>query len=101
MTYVPDNSGVVSVDNKGVVTALKEGTANITVKVGGDGVYAENTTEITVSVSKIPTEITLTNETLDLIEGYNSSISADLIPADAGNVTFTSSNSSVFLNCAA
>ncbi len=57
VTFVPDNSGVYSVDDKGVVTALKEGTGNILVKVGGDGVYAENSTTVAVTVRKIPTEI--------------------------------------------
>ena len=61
VTFVQDDSGVYTVDKNGNVIALKEGTGHILVKVGGDGVYAENTTEITVSVSKIPTEITLTN----------------------------------------
>ena len=57
VTYVADNSGVVTVDENGKVTALKAGKAVITVKVGGDGVYAENSTTVTVTVSKIPTEI--------------------------------------------
>ena len=52
VTYVPDESGVYSVDDNGVVTALKNGTGSIIVKVGGDGVYAENTTTVTVTVSK-------------------------------------------------
>ena len=50
VTYVPDDSGVVSVDENGVVTALKNGTGKITVKVGGDGVANENSTVVTVNV---------------------------------------------------
>ena len=64
VTYVVDNSGVVEVSSDGVVTALKEGTASIIVKVGGDGVYAENSTTVTVtvnSVSKDSTKITVAN----------------------------------------
>ena len=61
VTYVPDNSGVVSVDEKGKITALKLGSAVITVKVGGDGVYAENSTNVTVTVNKISTEISASN----------------------------------------
>ena len=57
VTYIPDNSGVVSVDENGTVTALKEGKAVIIVKIAANGVYAENSTEIVVSVSKVPTEI--------------------------------------------
>ncbi|AWX32008.1 Ig-like domain repeat protein [Methanosphaera sp. BMS] len=52
VTYVPDDSGVVSVDDNGVVTALKEGTATITVKVGDNTVYTENSTIVTVKVRK-------------------------------------------------
>ena len=52
VTYIPDNSGVVSVDENGVVTALKKGTAKITLQVGGDGVYAEYATIVTVNVSQ-------------------------------------------------
>ena len=48
VNYVQDDSGVYSVDGDGKITALKEGTGTITVKVGGDGVYAETTTTVTV-----------------------------------------------------
>ena len=66
VTYKPDNSGIISVDNNGVVTALKEGNTTIIVSVGDNKVYAENTTTVTVTVRKIPTEILITNETLDI-----------------------------------
>jgi len=95
VTYVLDNSGVVSVDENGVVTALKEGTASLIVKVGGDGVYALNSTIITVTVNKIDTTIIVDQDSLDLEVGDNSSISATLTPADAGNVTFTSGDNKV------
>ena len=95
VTFVQDDSGVYIVDENGNVTALKEGTGHILVKVGGDGVYAENTTEITVSVSKIPTEITLTNTTLDLKVNEIVDGLANLTPADAGNLTFISSDEDI------
>ena len=95
VTFVQDDSGVYIVDENGNVTALKEGTGHILVKVGGDGVYAENTTEITVSVSKIPTEITLTNTTLDLKVNEIVDGLANLTPADAGNLTFISSDENI------
>ena len=95
VTFVQDDSGVYIVDGNGNVTALKEGTGHILVKVGGDGVYAENTTEITVIVSKIPTEITLTNETLDLKVNDIVGGLANLTPADAGNLTFISSDEDI------
>ena len=95
VTYNPDGSGVVSVDNNGVVTALKNGAATIVVKVGGDGKYAENTTTVTVTVSKVPTEITVNPDSLNLFVGDETVIIANLTPPDAGNVTFTSSDDSV------
>ena len=63
VTYVPDNSGVVSVDENGKIIALKVGSAVITVKVGGHGIYAENSTNVTVTVSKISTKITASSLT--------------------------------------
>ena len=44
---------------------------------------------------KIPTEIVLANETIDLKVGNISESMANLTPADAGNLTFNSSNESV------
>jgi uncharacterized protein YjdB len=95
VTYVADDSGVVSIDENGVGTALKEGTGSILVKVGGDGVYAENSTVVTVTVSKISTEITIDSDSLDLFVGDETVIVAALTSDDTGNVTFTSSNESV------
>jgi len=86
VTYVPDNSGVVTVDEKGVVTALKEGTATITLTVGGDGVYTENSTTITVTVNKINTPINVSIPE-NITVGDNSTVNV-VLPEDAkGNVT--------------
>ncbi|WP_296883685.1 Ig-like domain-containing protein [uncultured Methanobrevibacter sp.] len=95
VTFVADNSGVVSVDEKGTVKALKEGKANITVKVGDDKVYAKNSTVITITVSKIPTEINLNNHTLDLGVDDKVDSVAELLPSDAGKLNFTSSDENV------
>ena len=95
VTFVPDNSGVVSVDEDGRVTALKGGNATIIVRVGDGEVYALNSTEVKVTVSKAPTEISVENSTIDLkVNGEIDSL-ATLTPADAGNLTYASSNSSV------
>ncbi|WP_296861683.1 right-handed parallel beta-helix repeat-containing protein, partial [uncultured Methanobrevibacter sp.] len=50
VTYVQDDSGVYIVDKNGVVTALKNGTGSVLVKIGGDGVYAENSTIVNITV---------------------------------------------------
>ena len=94
-TFLSDESGVYSVDENGVVNALKGGNATIVVKVGGDGVYAENSTTVTVTVNKVPTEINITNETVNLKANSEVPTGATLTPADAGNLTYSSSNSSV------
>ena len=94
VTFTPDNSGVVSVDENGVVTALKEGKATVKVSVGGDGFYALNTTDVTVNVKKIPTEI-IANATLNMSVGDVASNVASLKPSVAGNLTYVSGNSNV------
>ena len=84
---MPDNSGIISIDENGLVTALKEGTAPIIVKVGGDGVYAENTTTVTVTVNKISTDISIANATVNLNVDDEVSTGAKLNPEEAGIIT--------------
>ena len=95
VTYVQDDSGVYIVDKNGVVTALKNGTGSVLVQIGGDGIYAKNSTIVNVTVSKVPTEISVLNDTLDLKVDGVVETGATLTPADAGNLTYTVSNSSV------
>ena len=52
VTFVPDDSGVYSVDENGTVIALKEGKGSILVKVAGNRGYAENLTIVNVTVDK-------------------------------------------------
>ena len=94
VTFTPDNSGVVSVEN-GKVTALKGGEGSVRVSVGGDGVYEFKSVDVTVTVKKIPAEISVANSTVDLKANDDIDVGATLTPADAGNLTYTSSNSSV------
>ena len=95
VTFTPDNSGVVSVDENGVVTALKEGKASVKVSVGGDGVYVLNTTDVTVTVTKIPTSISA-GVVSDLSVGDDSSVNYTLTPSGAsGKVSFKSNDSNV------
>ena len=95
VTFVEDDSGVVGVSNNGTVTALKAGTAQITVLVGDGKKYAMNSTVVTVTVNKISTEINVgnTNVTLNALDSVDAN--ATLTPADAGNLTYTSSNENV------
>ena len=95
VSFVQDDSGVYSVDENGTVTALRNGTGNILVKVGGDGVYAANSTEIPVTVSKVPTEIKIASPTGEMSVGAMGHVAAELIPSDAGNLTYASNDTSV------
>ena len=60
--------------------------------VGLDNVTINNAT---ISISKTPTNITVENATVYLFIYDSMATGATLTPADAGNLTFTSSNSSV------
>ena len=93
VTYIPDDSGVVSVSENGVVTALKEGNGVITVRVGGDGIYAENSTTINVSVGK--TDVILTISTEDITYGENATITATM--SIDGTVTVNINNENIAL----
>ena len=93
--YESNDTNVATVDENGLITAVGEGTAIITVSVGDGVTYAVNSTTVTVSVSKVPTEISVEVDNVELKVGENVSAGANLTPADAGNVQFTSSNESV------
>ena len=55
--YVSGNESVATVTDYGIVTAVGEGTAVITVEVGDGEICAKNSTTVNVTVSKISTEI--------------------------------------------
>ena len=93
--YTSSDESVATVDNNGTVTAAGEGTAIITVEVGDDIIYAKNSTTVTVTVSKIPTEITVANETLEMNPLDVAVINATLTPAEAGSLSYNTTNSSV------
>ena len=59
VTYASSDESVVTVDADGKVAAVGGGSATITVSVGGDGIYAENSTEIAVTVNKFDTILTV------------------------------------------
>ena len=97
VSFVPDDSGVYSIDENGNVIALRDGEGSILIKVGDDGIYAKNSTIVNVTVSKIPTNISVNTDSLDLFVGDEVVIVATLTPTDAGNVTFTSSDENLVL----
>ncbi|MBQ2613660.1 MAG: Ig-like domain-containing protein [Methanobrevibacter sp.] len=95
INYTSSDDSVATVDKNGTVTAVGEGTAIITVEVGDNRIFAKNSTTVTVTVSKIPTEITVANTTLDMAPLDVFAINATLDPAEAGYLTYNSTNSSV------
>ena len=97
VSFVPDDSGIVKVSDNGTVTALKEGTANITITVGDGKKYTINSTVITVTVSKIPTKIIIQNKTLDMKVGDEANPVVSLMPSNAGNLSFVVSDESIIL----
>ena len=97
VSFVEDGSGVVSVDEHGIVTALKQGSANITITVGDNKEYALNSTIICVDVHGLPSKIIIENDTLDMIIGDVVDPGVTLMPSDAGNLSFTVSDENIVL----
>ncbi len=92
VTFMSDNSGIVSVNEQGIVTALKVGTANITVTVGDDKKYTINSTTITITVTLNNASVTAKDMTLNV--GENSTIEYTTTPADL-NVSFVPDDSGI------
>ena len=89
------NSSVASVTD-GVVTAVKAGTATITVKTDDGNKTA--TCKVTVVAKEIPvTSVSLDQTAVELAEGGEVTLTATVKPDDATNknVSWTSSNESV------
>ncbi|MEE0025565.1 Ig-like domain-containing protein, partial [Methanobrevibacter sp.] len=95
--FTSNDTGVVEVDKNGNIKAIAEGTALITVTFEGSENYTASSTNITITVSKIPTEINITNETVELKALQSIGGLASLNPAEAGNLTYTSSDEDIVL----
>ena len=65
--------------------------------VGNEADYALNSTNVTVTTSKIPTEIIIANATMNLTVLNFTSAGATLNPSKAGDLNYTSSNSSIVM----
>ncbi len=94
ITWSSSSDVVASVDQQGLVTALKEGVAVITAQAG------DKTATCRVTVSKniiAVTSITLNKSTLSLKEGESETLVATVGPDNATDktVTWSSSNASV------
>lgn len=93
LTYKSSNTAVARVDQKGVVTAVREGTADITITTV-NGKTATCTINVTDGVPV--TNISLNKDSLTLTEGGNEKLSATLTPAEASEkVSWDSTNPDV------
>ena len=96
VTWSSSNNEIATVNN-GVVTAVKEGTATITVTTAEGGKTA--TCKVTVNAPQtVPvTGVTLTKTELTLAEGGSEKLTATVEPANATNqtVTWSSNNEQV------
>ena len=78
----------------GILVGRGAGTATVSVTYFGNDKYASSTANVTVTVNKIPTEITA--EGCELFVDDNVTISYELIPGDAeGDVRFMSNDTDV------
>ncbi len=93
VTWSSSNTSVVKVSSKGVVTAVKAGTAVITA-ITEDGGY---TAKCTVTVKQHVTAIKLNKTSVSLVVGGEANLTATISPSDATDkaYTFTSSNPEV------
>ena len=92
--YYTTQSSIISILD-GNVTAVSEGTAEIVVAAFETDKYLANKTTITVTVSKIPTEIIVSGDEIEMDVGDNLIINAGLNHPEAGSLTYTSSNPDV------
>uniref|UniRef100_UPI003890E314 Ig-like domain repeat protein n=1 Tax=Methanobrevibacter sp. TaxID=66852 RepID=UPI003890E314 len=88
VTFTSSNESVATVDADGKILAVGEGSAVITVNVGGDGIYALNSTNVTVTVKNKKENATISIDApSQATEGDNVTVTVTL-PEDAtGSVT--------------
>ena len=93
VTWSSSNSSVATVDDNGKVTAVKIGTATITVTTEDGGKSATCEVSVVIPVSGV----SLNKSSLELNEGETETLYATVTPSDATNkvVTWKSSNTSV------
>ena len=94
VTWSSSNTAVATINDDGLVTAVKEGSATITAKAG------DKTATCTVTVSKkvvAVTSVTLNKTSLALTEQETFQLSASVSPDNANDktVTWSSSNTAV------
>lgn len=87
-SWSSDNTAIATVDNNGKVTAVKAGTAKVTVKTADGAKTAVCTITITDPVVNV-TGIDLDKTTLEVEEGASATLKANVHPAEATDKTVT------------
>ena len=95
ITFTSSDESVVTVDSQGNIKAVGGGRTGIIVSFAGDYKYKPSCAVVSVSVSKFDTSISIDEYFLDMYVGDNDAIVAELDPDDAGELTYTSSNTDV------
>src|SRR5699024_5426215 len=96
VTFASSDAAIATVDNKGKVTAVKAGNADITVTTKDGSKTAK--CALTVTAKQIPvTVVTLDKSTLSLEEGATATLNATVAPSNAlyKAVRFTSSDDAI------
>lgn len=94
VTWSSSNSNVITVDDRGKITAVGYGSAIITATAAdGSGVYDE----LVLTVVKPVTSITVNPSTVTLLEGDSQDVNVTITPSDATfrEVDWTSSNEEI------
>ena len=94
VTWVSANEQIATVDENGVVTGLKRGTARITATAADGSNIRAN---ISVQVTQSAEEITLDKQELTIDVGRNGVLKATVLPKDTNNkkVVWSSSDESI------
>ena len=100
ISYDSSDKTVAEIDKDGIVYAYKEGTTTITASYAGDDTYAASSASYTLNVedARMATTLTFptTSYTFDLGSGDQEFTNAAILnPAEAGSVTYKSSNENV------
>ena len=91
LTWSSSNTGIATVNSKGVVTAKKTGKVTITVKTVDGGFTAT----ITITITEAPVNnvevnsVTVSPSTLEMVIGETKKATATIEPANATNKTLT------------
>ena len=94
VTWSSSNDSIVTVSDEGLITAVAEGRAIITVTTNNGGLTADcDVTVIPVAVTGVSLDLT----SVELLAGVNQKLTATVLPEEAKdkNVTWSSSNDAV------